>query len=140
MVIAGLAGLFSGACVAQLYGKYDNNNLANALVVLLTEYAVYIPFLTVLIYINNRQKYYDPITGKQNISLFKHDIKKLAIAMSISEVVYSVTKVSWHYQFLQFTMERYQASLASSMIGWGVFFVFINVIAKKINLFRYDEN
>ena len=139
MVIAGLGGLFSGAYVAQLYFKYDQNSLTNALVVLWTEYAVYIPFLGALLYIENRHKYLDPITGKENISLFKQDMKKLAIAMSVSEVVYSVTKITWHYQFLQFAIAPIQASLASSLIGWAVFFVFINAIGDKIKLFRFDE-
>ncbi len=140
MIIAGIAGLFSGAYVAQLYSEYDNNKLANALIVLLIEYAVYIPFFAVLFYVDNRHKYHDPISGKRKMSLFKQDIMKLAIAMSVSEVVYSVTKISLHYQFLQFTTESYQASLASSLIGWIVFFFSINVIAKRIRLFRYDKN
>lgn len=139
LLISASAGFFSAAYVSQLYAQYDNSKLTNAIVALLTEYLVYIPFFLILFYVDNRHRYRDPITGKRDIALMKQDIKKLAIAFSTSETIYAVTRISTQYQFLQFTTEPYQASMASSLISWAVFFVLINAIGKMVKLFRKQE-
>lgn len=136
IIITGAAGFFSGALGAQLYSLYSNNSLANAIVALLSEYSVDIPFFAIAHYMDNLDRYRDPTTGKKKPSLFKQDIKKLVIAISSSEAAYAVTKIFTHYQFLHYSIEPYQAAMASSLIGWTVFLVLVNVIGKRINLFR----
>jgi hypothetical protein len=136
LLIAGAAGFFSGALGAQLYSRYDNNSLVNAIVALLSEYSVDIPFFAIAFYIDNRHRYYDPMTGKKNTALIKQDIKKLVIAISASEAFYAVTKIFTHYQFLEHAMEPYQAAMASSLIAWTVFIVLVNAIGKRIKLFH----
>lgn len=139
MIVAGIAGLVAGACVAQLYAQYDNNKMANALFVLLIEYDVYIPFFAFLLYVDNRHKNHNSITDNKKIFPINHNLIKLGMSMFISEGIYSLTKITLHYEFLQLTKEPYQASLASSLIGWVVFFVSINVLAKRFSLFRHDK-
>ena len=136
LIITGAAGFFSGALGAQLYSLYSNNSLANAIVALLSEYGVDVPFFVIAHYMDNLDRYRDPITGKKNLSPFKQDIKKLVIAISSSEAAYAVTKIFKHYQFLHYSILPYQAAMASSLIGWTVFLVLVNVIGKRINLFR----
>jgi hypothetical protein len=136
LLISGVAGFFSGALGAQLYSLYDNNKILNAIVALLSEYCVDIPFFAIAFYVDNMHRYHDPITGKKNIALIKQDIKKLVIAISVSEVFYAVTKIFSHYQFLQYAVQPYQAAMASSLIAWTVFLVLVNVIGKKIKLFH----
>src|SRR5712692_2911024 len=109
ILIAGAAGFFSGALGAQLYSQYDKNSFVNAIVALLSEYSVDIPFFAIAFYIDNRYRYYDPITGKKNTAVIKQDIKKLVIAISASEAFYAVTKIFTHYQFLQYAVAPYQA-------------------------------
>ncbi|TLX68344.1 MAG: hypothetical protein E6L02_00915 [Thaumarchaeota archaeon] len=140
LIIAGVAGFFSGALGAQLYSRYDNNSLVNAIVALLSEYSVDIPFFAIAFYVDNRFRYHDPITGKKNTALIKQDIKKLVIAISASEAFYAVTKIFTHYQFLHYAIEPYQAAMASSLIAWTVFIVLVNVIGKRINLFHKSES
>jgi len=139
MIVAGIAGLVAGACVAQLYSQYDDNKLANAMIVLSIEYDVYIPFFALLLFIDNRHKNHNSINNNQKISPLHHNVVKLATSIIVSEGIYSITKVSLHYEFLQITKESYQASLVSSLIGWVVFFVSINVLAKRFSLFRHDK-
>jgi len=136
LLITGAAGFFSGALGAQLYSMYNNNSLANAIVALLSEYSVDVPFFVITFYIDNMHKYHNPATGKKNLAPFKQDIKKLAIAISTSEVSYAVTKILTHYQFLHYSIAPYQAAMASSLIAWTVFIVLVNMIGKKINLFH----
>ena len=140
LIISGVAGYFSGALGAQLYSLYDNNMIVNAIVALLSEYCVDIPFFAITFYLDTRYVYHDHITGKKNPRLASQNIKKLVIAISASEAFYAVTKIFTHYQFLHYAIEPYQAAMASSLIAWTVFIVLVNVIGKRINLFHKSES
>jgi len=136
LIISGAGAFFASASMSQLYAQYDSNDLANSAVALAVEYSVYIPAFTTLFYIDNRSKYVDPATGRRDSRRVMQDVRKLFAAFSISEVTYSVTKVLMQYVLLQAGGQPYEASMASSLIAWGVFFVTINSMAKLVRLFK----
>ena len=126
LIISGILAFFSGAIFTQLYSEYDQNNLRNSIVTLTIEYGVYIPLFTLLYYIDNKDKYLDKLTNKKNNSLIKHDIIRLLTAFSISEIIYSISKILIHYQLLQVSVEPYKASMIGSISAWIIFFIVIN--------------
>lgn len=136
LIISGVAGFFASAYVSQIYFQYDRNELANSVVALATEYAVYIPLFAILFYVDNRQKYIDQATGKKNSEQIRRDIKKLFASFSVSEVVFSAVRIGSQYVFLRFGIEAYEASMISSLSAWGVFFVSINLMAKVTRLHK----
>lgn len=136
LIISGAGGFFASAYMSQLYAQYDNNDFANSAAALAVEYAVYIPTFATLFYVDNRKKYVDPATGRRDSRQVLEDIKKLFAAFSVSEVVFSVTRVLMQYELLQVGRQPYEASMASSLAAWGVFFVAINLMAKLVKLFR----
>ncbi len=83
-------------------------------------------------------KYVDSATGKKNSKQIRDDIKKLFAAFSVSEVIYSITRVATQYGLLlqQLNIEPYEASMASSLTAWGIFLVAINMMAKLTRLFK----
>ncbi len=115
---------------------HDSNALANSIVALVTEYGVYIPVFAFLFYSDNRHKYVDPSTGKQNSKKLRGDIKKLFAAFSVSEIIYSVARTYFHYGLLQGGMEPYQASMIASSIAWAVFILSVNTGIKLVKLFK----
>ncbi|AFU57502.1 hypothetical protein Ngar_c05590 [Candidatus Nitrososphaera gargensis Ga9.2] len=139
LIIAGAGSFFASAYVSELYAQYDSNDLANSALALVVEYGIYIPVFAMLFYINNRSKYVDPATGRRDSRQIMQDIKKLFAAFSVSEVIYSVTKVAMQYWLLQAGNQPYEASMASSLIAWGVFFVAINSMAKLVKLFKHHQ-
>jgi hypothetical protein len=137
LFISGAGGFFTSAYVSELYSQFDKNEFANSVFALATEYAVYLPLFSILFYIDNRQKYVDPATGKKNSKQIRDDIKKLFAAFSVSEVIYSITRVTTQYGLLQqLNVEPYEASMVSSLAAWGLFVVTINVMAKLTRLFK----
>ena len=136
LVISGTCAFFAAALVTQLYLQYDRSNVSNSIIALSTEYGVYIPLFAFLFYKDNKVKYVDPVTGKKDSKRVKEDIWKLFAAFSVSEIIYSVMKISIHCQLLQLGAQPYQASMISSLIAWGVFLVSINVSAKVVKLFK----
>lgn len=135
--IAGVGGFLISAYVSQLYSQFDEDEFANSIVTLAAEYAVYLPLFSILYYIDERQKYIDPVTGKKNGKQIKDDVKKLTAAFSVSEVIYSITRVASQYGLLlQLNIEPYQTSMVSALTAWVIYFVAINVMAKLTKLFK----
>jgi hypothetical protein len=136
IIIAGTAALIVGVFFTELYSEYNKNNLLNSIVTLTVEYAVYIPIFAILYYLDNRRRYVDALTGKKNYAIIKSDLIKLFTIFSISEVTYSVAKVSIHFQLMQISFEPYQASTIGSFIAWFIFLVIINMGARIVKLFK----
>jgi Na+-driven multidrug efflux pump len=136
LILSGAGGFFASAYVSQLYAQYDSSDFANSAAALAVEYAVYIPVFATLFYVDNRKKYVDPATGRRDSRRVWRDIKKLFAAFSVSEVIFSITRVLMQYGLLQAGSQPYEASMASSLVAWGVFFVAINSMAKLVKLFR----
>lgn len=139
IIIAGLGAFFAGALVAQAYSGYDRGgSLANSAVTLASEYAVYIPAFALLHYWDNRDKYVDPATGRRDGRKVREDVKKLLATFSVSEVIFSLTKVGVQFQLLQsFSgMDAYVSAMAASVAAWAVFFVIVNYMARLVRLFK----
>lgn len=134
--IAGTAALIVGVFFTELYSEYNKNNLLNSIVTLTVEYAVYIPIFAILYYLDNRGRYVDALTGKKNYANIKSDLIKLFTIFSISEVIYSVAKVSIHFQLMQISFEPYQATMIASTTAWLIFLIIINSGAKFVKLFK----
>jgi hypothetical protein len=137
ILVSGVFAFFGGALFTQLYAQYDNNNLSNSIVTLSVEYAIYIPLFALLFFMDNRNRYVDPLTGKKDKKRIKSDIKKLIAAFSLSELIFSFSKIAIHYELLQTSMaEPYQASMIGSLTAWAIFLVSINLSVKAVKLFR----
>ena len=136
LIISGAGGFFASAYVSQLYDSAGSSDFANSAAALAVEYAVYIPTFAILFYVDNRKKYVDPETGRRDSRRILQDIKKLFAAFSVSEVIFSITRIAAQYGLLQAGSQPYEASMASSLLAWGVFFVAINSMARLVKLFR----
>jgi hypothetical protein len=138
IIIAGICSFFSAAYLTQLYyTHYNKSHLYNSVFSLLTEYSVYIPIFLCLFYIDNRYRYFDPLTGKKDYKILKKDLRKLFTAFLISEIAYSFSKISLTYQFLQLGAVAYQASMLSSLTASVISFFLINLaVFKVVKLFK----
>lgn len=133
-----MCSFFSAAFVTQLYHTYYSvSHVTNSIVALATEYSVFMPLFGILFYIDNRHRYIDPLTGNKDFKTVKNDITKLFTTFSISEIAYSLSKLSFTYQFLQLGALPYQASMIGSLAASGISIVLINlVITRGVKLFK----
>ncbi len=138
IIIAGTCAFISAAFFTQFYySQYNESHIATSIVALLSEYSVYIPIFGLLFYWDNRHRYINPLTGKKDFKTIKTDIKRLLTALSISEVAYSLSKISITYQFLQLGVIPYQASMLGSLAASAVSIVLINLLViRVVKLFR----
>jgi hypothetical protein len=140
MIISGIFAFIVGTFFTQFYAQYEKNNFVNSIVTLSVEYAVYIPSFGFLYYLDNKAKYVDRISGKKNYANIKNDIIKLFAIFSISEIIFSVSKVSIHFQLMQISFEPYHASMIASFSAWFIFLVIINFGAKIVKLFSSSDS
>jgi len=136
MIISGIFAFIVGTFFTQFYAQYEKNNFVNSIITLSVEYAVYIPLFGLLYYLDNKEKYVDPQSGKKNYAIIKNDIIKLFAIFSISEIIFSVSKVSIHFELMQISFEPYHASMIASFSAWFIFLVIINLGAKIVKLFK----
>ena len=136
IIIAGIAALVVGVLFTESYSEFNKNNFLNSIVTLMVEYSVYIPLFAIFYYRDNKGRYVNSLTGKKNYVNIKSDLIKLFTIFSISEVIYSVSKVSIHFQLMQISFEPYQATIIGSLTAWFIFLMIINFGAKAIKLFK----
>ena len=139
IIIPGAFALIVGTFFTQFYSQYEKNNFVNSIVTLSVEYAVYIPLFAFLYYLDNKEKYVDPQSGKKKYTNIKKEIIKLFAIFSISEIIFSVSKVSIHFQLMQMSFEPYHATIIASFSAWFIFLVSINLGAKIIKLFKISN-
>jgi hypothetical protein len=140
--MAGTCAFVSAAFITQFYyTQYNESHIANSIVALLGEYSVYIPIFGLLFYRDNRYRYINRTTGKKDFKMIKTDVKKLLTALSISEVAYSLSKISITYQFLQLGVIPFQASMVGSLAASAVSIVLINLLViRVVKLFRTADS
>ena len=138
IIVAGICAFVSAAFVTQFYyTQYNESHIATSIVALISEYSVYLPIFGLLFYRDNRHRYINPLTGEKDFNTIKTDIKKLLTAFSISEVAYSLSKISVTYQFLQLGLMPYQASMFGSIAASAISILLINfMITRVVKLFR----
>lgn len=139
IVLSGLASLFVGSIVTQLYAMHYGytNNFPNSVLSLAVEYSVFFPLFALLYYRDNKFRYFDPATGKRKVDRIKSDAKKLIATFSVSELIYSSSKVLIGFQMLQMALlAPYQAAIASTMMSWILSAASINIMIKVLKLFR----
>ena len=136
IIIAGTVALVVGMIFTEFYSQYTKNNFLNSITTLTVEYGIYIPLFALFFYFDNKSKYIDPLSGKNNYTNIKNDIIKLFTIFSVSEIIYAVLKVSIHFQLMQISFEPYQASTIGSFTAWFIFLVIINMGAKIVKLFK----
>ena len=139
MIISGTFAFIVGTFFTQFYAQYEKNNFVNSIVTLSVEYAAYIPLFGFLYYLDNKEKYVDQ-SGNKNYAIIKKDIIKLFAIFSISEIIFSVSKVSIHFQLMQISFEPYHASMIASFSAWFIFLVIINFGAKIVKLFKSSNS
>ena len=139
MIISGIFAFIVGTFFTQFYAQYEKNNFVNSIVTLSVEYAVYIPLFGFLYYSDNKEKYVDQ-SGKKNYANIKNDIIKLFAIFSVSEIIFSVSKVSIHFELMQISLEPYHASMIASFSAWFIFLVIINFGAKIVKLFKSSNS
>lgn len=114
LLISGVVGFFVSALAAELYAKYNSNDLATSFVTVLMGYVASGLVFTLIFHSDNKHKYIDTLTGKINIRILKQILKKIVAATSIFDLVNNISRFVIIYALLEFSMQPFDASMISS--------------------------
>ena len=146
LLIADTCSLLISALFAQLaYYNLHEDNVLDSVLTAIIEYCIDTPIFLALYFLDHRkhrESRIDPITGirtEYKLSKLK-ETKRLLGIFSICDIMYVIIKIFIQFQFLANTgLEPYTASLISSLVGWAVFLVLINITLKATRIFSRDE-
>lgn len=138
LAISGASSFFVGGIAAQIFhSQYQTSSIVNSISTLLTEYSIFFPLFFFLFYMDNRYRYKDPVTGKNDSSKIRNDFKKLLAAFAVSEIIYSFSKVILQYYLLHLPiLEPYQSGMISTILSWVFSASAVNVMVRVTRLVR----
>ncbi|MGQ0377160.1 MAG: hypothetical protein ACT4OW_06630 [Nitrososphaerota archaeon] len=124
IVLGAIVGITISAISAQSFAGEEDHILTTYTVII--EYAGFLSTLFLLFYLDNRK----------NKATFRADLIKFFSSIGISEVVYVVIRWFVSYYLLTVNYDPSIATLVSQIVGWAIFMVAVNVVAKKLRLYK----
>ena len=124
LIIGAIIGITISAISARTFSKEEDYLLTTYTIIV--EYTGFFSTLFALFYIDNRK----------NKTAFRADLIKFFSSVGISEIIYLVVRWLVSYYLLTVNYDPSIATLISQLVGWAIFMIAVNVIAKKIKLYR----
>jgi hypothetical protein len=124
IIIGAIVGITISAISAQSFAGQKEYLITTYTVII--EYAGFLSTLFLLFYLDNRK----------NKATFRADLVRFFSSIGISEVIYIVIRWIVSYYLLTIDYDPSVATLVSQLVGWAIFMVAVNVIAKKLRLYK----
>lgn len=124
LIIGAIIGVTISALSARSFSKEEDYLLTTYTIIV--EYAGFFSTLFVLFYLDNRK----------NKDAFRADLIKFFSSVGISEIIYVVVRWLVSYYLLTINYDPSLATIISQLVGWAIFIVVVNIIAKKIKLYK----
>lgn len=124
LIIGAIVGITISASSAQLFAQEEDYLLTTYTVII--EYAGFFSTLFVLFYLDNRK----------NKATFRADLIKFFSSVGISEVIYVIVRWGLGYYLLTLGYDPSLATLVSQLVGWAIFMIAVNIVAKMLRLYK----
>lgn len=124
ITIGAIVGIAISAISAQSFAGEEDHILTTYTIIV--EYAGFFSSLFLLFYLDNRK----------NKATFRTDLIKFFSSIGISEVIYIVIRWLVSYYLLTINYDPSVATLVSQGVGWAIFMVAVNIVAKKLKLYK----
>lgn len=124
LIIGAIIGITISAISARTFSKEEDYLITTYTIIV--EYTGFFSTLFALFYIDNRK----------NKTTFRADLIKFFSSVGISEIIYLVVRWLVSYYLLTVNYDPSIATLISQLVGWAIFMIAVNVIAKKIKLYK----
>jgi len=124
IIIGAIVGITISAISAQSFAGQEEYLVTTYTVII--EYAGFFSTLFLLFYLDNRK----------NKATFRADLIKFFSSVGISEVIYIIVRWFVSYYLLTINYDPSLATLVSQLVGWAIFMIAVNIIAKMIRLYK----
>ena len=135
----------------KFYMKYTNTILLNKNLLLsgsvgltstLTVISGFISskvIFVVLFHLDNKKKYTKKLTGKLNVAILKQIVTKMIFADSVFDIINNVSRFFILLELLRIEYQPVQAAIIASIIGSCFSYLAINLIVRRMHVFRFRK-
>jgi ABC-type uncharacterized transport system permease subunit len=139
LLLSGTVGFIVSLVVAYVSTKYSTDNFANSALTVIAGFVFSKVVFVILFHLDNRKKYTKRFTGKLNFPVLNQIVTKMVFADSIFDIINNVTSFYIILELLIIEYPPLQAAIIASLIASSFSYLAINLIVKRINVFRFRK-
>ena len=139
LLLSGLVGFIVSLIVAYVSTKYSNDDFATSTLTVIAGFISSKIIFVILFHIDNKKKYTKRFTGKLNFDILKQIATKMIFADAIFDIINNVSRFFILLELLRIEYQPIQAATIASIIASCFSYLAINLIVKRINVFRFRK-
>ena len=139
LVLSGLVGFIVSLIVAYVSTKYSNDDFATSTLTIISGFISSKIIFVILFHIDNKKKYTKRFTGKLNFDILKQIVTKMIFADAIFDIINNVSRFFILLELLRIEYQPIQAATIASIIASCFSYLAINLVVKRINVFRFRK-
>jgi hypothetical protein len=129
-------GFIVSLIVAYISTKYSNNDFTISTLTVVAGFVSSKVIFVILFHLDNKEKYTKRFTGKLNFEIIKQIATKMIFADAIFDIINNVSRFFILLELLRMEYQPIQAATIASIIASGFSYVAINLIVRRIHVFR----
>ena len=136
LLLSGLVGFIVSLIVAYISTKYFNNDFTISTLTVVAGFVSSKVIFVILFHLDNKEKYTKRFTGKLNIQIIKQIATKMIFADAIFDIINNVSRFFILLELLRMEYQPIQAATIASIIASCFSYLAINLIVRRIHVFR----
>ena len=136
LLLSGLVGFIVSLIVAYISTKYFNNDFTISTLTVVAGFVSSKVIFVILFHLDNKEKYTKRFTGKLNIEIIKQIATKMIFADAIFDIINNVSRFFILLELLRMEYQPIQAATIASIIASCFSYLAINLIVRRIHVFR----
>jgi ABC-type uncharacterized transport system permease subunit len=136
LLISGLVGFIVSLIAAYISTRYSYNDFTISTLTVIAGFISSKVIFVVLFHLDNKKKYTKRFTGKLNFEILKQIATKMIFANAVFDVINNVLRFFILLELLKIQYQPIQAATIASIIASGFSYVAINLIVRRIHVFR----
>src|ERR1044071_330027 len=136
LLLSGSVGFIVSLIVAYVCTKYPIGEFATSALTVIAGFISSKVIFVILFHLDNKKKYTKRFTGKLNFEILKQIATKMIFANAVFDVINNVLRFFILLELLKIQYQPIQAATIASIIASGFSYVAINLIVRRIHVFR----
>jgi ABC-type uncharacterized transport system permease subunit len=139
LLLSGLVGFIVSLIVAYMSTKYSNDDFTTSTLTVISGFISSKVIFVILFHLDNKKKYTKRFTGKLNFDILKQIVTKMIFADAIFDIINNVSRFFILLELLRIEYQPIQAATISSIIASCFSYLAINLIVRRIHVFRFRK-
>ena len=139
LVLSGLVGFIVSIIVAYMSTIYSIDDYTTSTLTVIAGFISSKVIFVILFHHDNKEKYTKKLTGKLNIGILKQIVTKMIFADAIFDIINNVLRFFILLELLRIEYQPVQAAIIASIIASCFSYLAINLIVRRIHVFRFRK-